>query len=135
MEINTKKNGLSELDRFFELYRQFWPNKKIQKNMKLAWGLALEPFSYEDVKAAAVAHARTKKFPPDVSDLTAGLVQEEPELGTDELRWMDAYIALYADRPVNPVIRYASQHGVTIGDAEAALGITWAEAQEANNDL
>lgn len=128
MQIKAKQNEWSELDRFFDLYQQFWPNKKISKNMRLAWGMALEPFPYEDVKAAAVAHARKNKFPPDVSDLTAGLMPEQAEPGTDDWRWLDAYLDdTYVS---NPVTRYAAAHGGTVGEAEMALGITWEEAQE-----
>lgn len=128
MQIKAKQNERSELDMFFDLYQQFWPNKKISKNMRLAWGLALESFPYRDIKAAAVAHARKNKFPPDVSDLTARLIPEQAEPEADDLRWMDAYMDdTYVS---NPVTRYAATHGGTIGEAEAALGITWEEAQE-----
>ena len=39
----------------------------------------MEPYAYEDAKAAAIAYARKNKFFPDVADITGGLAPIEPE--------------------------------------------------------
>ena len=44
-----------EVEKLFTLFSQFWPNKQVTTKMKLAWEIALEPYSYADVRAAAVA--------------------------------------------------------------------------------
>lgn len=53
-----------EVEKLFTLFSQFWPNKQVTTKMKLAWEIALEPYSYADVRAAAVAYARRNKFFP-----------------------------------------------------------------------
>lgn len=63
----------NDTDRLFLLLAQFWPNKKVDSDMKLAWSLALEPYGYADVKAAAIDYARRNKYFPDLADLTGGL--------------------------------------------------------------
>lgn len=53
------------------------------KSLKVAWALVLEPYAYEDVKQAVVAHFRTSKFWPDIGEVTQYL----PDVPTpNELR-------------------------------------------------
>lgn len=122
-----------EFDRLWGALSTFWPKERLSQNQKSAWWLALEPFPYHDgVRDNLMAYVRSAKgnYFPDVADLTRGLVSEEPY----ELDWMDAYMdATYVS---NPVTHYAATHGGTIGEAEAALGISWEEAQEgASRDI
>lgn len=122
----------TEFDRLWGALSTFWPKARLSQRQKSAWWLALEPFPYQDgVRNNLMTYVRSGRgnYFPDIADLTRGLASEQ----ADDLAWMDAYMDdTYVS---NPVTRYASVHGGTIGDAEAALGITWAEAQEANNDL
>ena len=71
----------SEVENLFNLLEQFYPNAKqiSSKPVQVAWVLALEPYAYEDAKAAAIAYARKNKFFPDVADITGGLTPVEPE--------------------------------------------------------
>ena len=49
----------------------------------LAWELALKPYAYEDMKRAALEHAREKAFFPDICELVSRVPKEreEPENG------------------------------------------------------
>jgi hypothetical protein len=71
----------SDVESLFNLLEQFYPNAKqlCSKPVQAAWVLALEPYAYEDAKAAAIAYARKNKFFPDVADITGGLSPIEPE--------------------------------------------------------
>lgn len=71
----------SEVESLFKFLARFYPNaKQLHSNpVQVAWVLALEPYAYEDAKAAAIAYARKNKFFPDVADITGGLNPIEPE--------------------------------------------------------
>lgn len=43
------------------------------KRVKAAWLLVLEPYDYQDVKTAVIAHFRESKFFPDVGEITQRL--------------------------------------------------------------
>lgn len=71
----------SEVESLFNLLGEFYPNAKqlCSKTAQAAWVLVLEPYAYEDAKAAAIAYARKNKFFPDVADITGGLHPIEPD--------------------------------------------------------
>lgn len=64
-----------DTDRLFTLLAQFYPNGRVTETKKKAWALALEPYEYEAVKAAAVKYAAQNKYFPDLADLTGNLPQ------------------------------------------------------------
>lgn len=111
----------SEVEKLFTLFSQFWPNKQVTAKMKLAWETALEPYSYADVRAAAVAYARRNKFFPDVADITMGIEpQEEQAQDTMErFAWMRDYIN--KEHKWGRISRYAREHGMTWQEAKEAL--------------
>ena len=96
-----------ETAKLFLLLGQFYPNKRPTTEQRLAWELALEPYAYEDVRAAAIAYARERKFFPDLADLTDGICVSSDE--KDENAWMEACIL-----PENPqsISHYARKHGI-----------------------
>ena len=123
-----------DVEKLFSLLEQLFPEatRKRKSPVRLsAWALALEPYAYEDVKAAAVEYARRKKFFPDIADLTASLspvVNPSPrEEGApqERMRWRDdtwmkeflspGYVSC------DPATRYAAEHGCTYGAAQKAL--------------
>lgn len=112
-----------EISKLFTLLEQFFPAaaKKKGDRFTLAWRLALSPYRYEDVKAAALAYARTHKYYPDLADLTAGLTQEQQTVRRRDHEWMRPY--LDPDYTPHPLTAYAARHGVTVGQAMAALGV------------
>lgn len=65
----------TERERIYALLGKFYPNAKQLKDSATltAYGLVLEKYTYEDVKAAVLGHVATSKFFPDISDLTANL--------------------------------------------------------------
>lgn len=61
-----------DVDKLFRLLSQYYPNAKQLRSpdTKLAWALALEQYSYDDIRAAAVEHGAREKYFPDIADLT-----------------------------------------------------------------
>lgn len=129
-----------EVKKLFLLLKQFYPNKKHDANFKLAWEMALKPYTYDDVKEAALEYTRTNRFFPDISEII-GLLKstdkddQEPddnvrEREKDRKRYRELKKYILPDREINPVTRYAGENHMTIGQAEKALGKTWAQAQE-----
>lgn len=110
-----------EVNKLFTLFSQFWPNKQVTAKMKMAWEIALEPYSYAEVRAAAVAYARRNKFFPDVADITMGIApQEEQAQDTMErFAWMRDYV--YKERKLGRISRYAREQGMTWQEAKGAL--------------
>lgn len=116
-----------ETGKLFTLLKQFYPNKNISAEMRLAWEIVFEPYAYEDVKAAAVAYVRKSKFFPDVADLTVGLAmqEEQPKKAKDGRKslnepapWMTPH--LLPDDP-HSVSRYAREHGIRWEEAKRRM--------------
>ena len=114
-----------EVEKLFTLFSQFWPNKQVTAKMKLAWEIALEPYSYADVRAAAVAYARCNKFFPDVADITMGIATQDdqpPEETPDTMErfaWMRDYV--HKERRLGRISRCARKHGMTWQEAKEVL--------------
>ena len=68
-----------ELDKVFLLLRQFYPQHPYweDENRQLAYRMALEPYTYNDVKASILGLVRRQKAFPFVSEITEGLVIPE----------------------------------------------------------
>lgn len=70
-----------------------------------------------------IAYARSPKgnFFPDVANLTAGLTPEisEPEKSGPD--WIDELLEKLPPNTPDPITRYASEHGITWGEAKKAL--------------
>lgn len=110
----------NETRKLFALLKEFWPNKQLSEKLCSAWELALQPYDYSAVRAAAAAYAGKNKYFPDVADLTAGLAVQEPEQTRDAKKdsWMKKYIL---PNRKGRTSEYARQHGLTWQEAKAAL--------------
>lgn len=114
-----------EVEKLFTLFSQFWPNKQVTAKMKLAWEIALEPYGYADVRAAAVAYARRNKFFPDVADITMGIAPQEeppPEETPDTMErfaWMSDFV--HKERKLGRISCYARGYGMTWQKAKEVL--------------
>lgn len=79
-----------EIDRIWTLLGKCRQGDEHLKDtdLKLAWELILEPYKYEDVKRAVVAHFRESKFWPDVGEITRFLPPlpegERPTVTTED---------------------------------------------------
>ena len=69
-----------DIGRLFNLMRKLYPNARrfSDDETMLAWHLVLEPFSYDEIKAAAVDYARANPHPPDPNELCGRYVVNEP---------------------------------------------------------
>lgn len=89
----------NDVTRLWALLRELYPRQPQTetKERKAAWYLALEPFDYETVRKAALAHSRRSDYYPSVSEIVAGIPHEEPqedpqgERGSKKDAWMDYY--------------------------------------------
>lgn len=110
-----------EVEKLFTLFSQFWPNKQVTAKMKMAWEIALEPYSYAECRAAAVAYARRNKFFPDVADITMGIAPQEKQAQDtmERFAWMRDYV--HKERKLGRISRYAREHGMTWQEAKEAL--------------
>lgn len=114
-----------EFEQVFTALALFWPKEKISDKRKAAWRLALKPYPYQEgVREKILAYARSGKgnFFPDVADLTAGLTPEvAPKTGGHVPDWIDAILEKEPPYTPDPITRYASEHGITWGEAKKAL--------------
>ena len=128
----------SEVESLFNLLEQFYPNAKqlCSKTVQAAWVLAVEPYAYEDAKAAAIAYARKNKFFPDVADITGGLTPIEPEKeeatpdpAFGDYSCMRNHVAALRDARMELEARFHAAGVVTITEAKAqGMGYDkWAE--------
>lgn len=126
-----------ETTRLFRLLGELYPTAAefTREKSMLAWQLVLEPFAYEDVKAAAVEWARTgvkREYQPRVSELAAKLTPVQTatkapqtvvsaDSGRAWQRAIDAGQCRDAVEELGSVSRYAREHGLNFEQAKEAL--------------
>ena len=84
-----------DMDRLWTLLSTVWSRAPQIGDRKLrqAWTLALEPFSYGQIRSAAAEYIRNNKFFPDICDITALVKAEktEPETPRDSYRALERH--------------------------------------------
>ena len=72
---------IEEVKKIFRLIRSAYPNSKtLTADTATAWVYVLDPYSYEEVKAAVLDHVRQgNNYPPDVAEVTKRLYKPTPE--------------------------------------------------------
>lgn len=83
-----------DTDRLFELIGIFRPSdpKLNDKRLRSAWALVLEPYDVDEVRAAVAEYFRTKKYFPDVTDISSRCRQPEKPIRVqmpDEQKYME----------------------------------------------
>jgi len=96
----TKADVLKLFDMLNSLYPNS-PHPEKDKNKVLAWTLAFESCSYEDVKQAVLANLKRSRFFPDPAELWEVMPKQEAQLeenkrGPDSkdlaaMRWLQEY--------------------------------------------
>lgn len=93
----------------------------------LAWSIALEPYSYDEVREAFFQWARSSPFAPKIAELINFLLQkpgaESSSNGAGEA-WqaeIDAGKCFDAAETLGNVSRYAREHGLSWREAKKAL--------------
>lgn len=117
----------SDVGKLFSLLRELYPRQPQPETAErsLAWFLALEPYTYEAVRAAALMHARRSDYYPSVSEIAAGLpvqeMQEKKPRG--EHAWMAQYMTpeYEARFPSSGVSKYAREHGLSWDQAKSKM--------------
>lgn len=118
-----------EVEHLFSLLGMFYPNAQQLKSKPLqaAWVMALEPFAYDDAKAAVIAYARKNKFWPDVSDITADL----PEIHTEVKIKDDVEDKRRVPGMLDAIKIFYGKFSAKRSDAYHSAGVpTWTEARE-----
>ena len=121
-----------DVDKLFSLLRELYPRQPQSETAerKLAWFLALKPYEYEAVRAAALAHARKSDYYPSVSEITAGLpvpreTEEEKPRGAHA--WMKKYLTPEYDARWHDsgVSKYARERGLSWEQAKQEMVDNW----------
>lgn len=75
-----KRDVLKLWDMLDTLYTDTPADKRPARDNKTtyAWQLALEPYTYEDVKRAALEHVRKNRFYPAIAELIASVAATAP---------------------------------------------------------
>ena len=118
-----------DVKRLWALLDELYPRQKPQETGKrlLAWTLALEPYGYEEIRAAALSHARKNEYYPSIAEITANLparkVTEQKPHGAGEAwqRAIDAGQCLDAADEMGAVSRCARERGVSWREAKQIL--------------
>lgn len=105
-----KRDVLKLWDMLDTLYTDTPADKRPARDDKTiyAWQLALEPYTYEDIKRAALEHVRKNRFYPAIAELITNIVVAAPAPTASELtgtsvkqaeadarqrRWYEAHVA------------------------------------------
>lgn len=77
----------NDVKKLWALLLELYPRQKQPTTDKrlAAWTMALEPYSYEEAKAATLAHVRKSDYYPSVSEIVANLPKPA------NASWMDKY--------------------------------------------
>lgn len=96
----------AEREKIYTLLGKFYPHAKTLQDREAltAWGMVLEDFTYDDVKASVLRYAAGNKYFPDIADLTVGLRRisdaKEQESARSDHKWMRKYIDASYQRKV-----------------------------------
>lgn len=115
------KEGVKKL---WGLLKELYPRQAQSetRDRMLAWELALKPYDYDEVKEAALSHARESGFYPSINEITANLPKTDPKQ-TDQRSgnaWMERYLDdTYQGRfKESGVSKYARDNGITWEEAK-----------------
>lgn len=88
----------------------------------LAYQLALEPYSYDEVREAVIACAREKRLYPAPAEIIAHM-KSPATAKTEDRTWMKPYIddLVKREKARVSVSRYAREHGMTWEEANEVL--------------
>lgn len=93
------KEDVVKLFRFFAALRPKW---QPEPNAVEAWAIVLEPYRYEDIRAASAACFRKRDYIPDpaeiVKELTGRDIGRDAPFTPGELTVLDAYYLLQQKR-------------------------------------
>lgn len=120
----------SDVERLFSLLECYYPNASQLKNKRVqaAWCMAMEPYDYEAVKAAAVAYARRNKFFPDVADILSGLPEPAKDVAVDVRQKDNSMLPYIRQGDEQDAVRMAARPAMAM--ALHLVGLkTWPEAK------
>lgn len=117
----------SEVKKLWALLAELYPRQKQAATPERlgAWALALEPYGYEQIREAALAHARRNEYYPSIAELTDHLPKAEVRSCTDAgsvwEQWIADGRAKDAADELGSVSKYAREHNMTWNQAKEAL--------------
>lgn len=115
----------TDVEKLWALLRELYPRQKQKdsEERKLAWALALEPFSYGAVRQAALAHARESDYYPSVAELVKRFPRK---IRSDNSGSGYAWQKYIEERGIDfddkiSVSRYMREHSATFEEDAAAI--------------
>ena len=109
----------TDVKKLWALLAELYPRQPQEgtKARLAAWALALEPYDYDAIRDAALAHARKNAYYPSISEITSELPQnkDRPSSGKEWEKIAEKQEEAAA-QPFS-VSRYAREHGLAGGKA------------------
>ena len=109
----------NDVKKLWALLAELYPRQPQEgtKARLAAWMLALEPYDYDAIRDAALAHARKNAYYPSISEITQELPQnkDRPSSGKEWEKIAERQEET-ADQPFS-ISRYAREHGLAWGKA------------------
>lgn len=114
----------SDITKLLMLLAELYPNyrQSVTRATRAAWALCLEPYTYEQVKSAALAHSRDSakgRYYPTAPDLASRIATDESagssKSSGDENKnaWMDAILS---KQPEIPTCELLHRHPGIVGE-------------------
>lgn len=115
----------NDVNKLFTMLNAFYPHATNADNERTrkAWTLALEDYTYTEIKTAALNCARKEKFFPQLSELLAYLPTQKKDNS-----WMKQYIV--KSNSAGRVSRSAGENGGSSVAEKAALRKTPAQQEQ-----
>ena len=110
----------SEVKKLWRLLGELYPRQKQMEteNKLLAWTLTLAPYEYDQVKDAAIAHARVNNYYPSIAELIALLPKRERSVAAE-----------WTDRIRQGAAKDAAAELGEISRAAREQGVSWEQAR------
>lgn len=122
MTRDEARSVFLELKKFYPYARQLKSGSTLE-----AYGDVLKNYDFSAVMDVVKEYVLTHKFFPDISDLVGALAPiargEARTSRNQPADWMLPYIDALIEqgRDIDPITRYASEHGTTWGEAKQRL--------------
>lgn len=104
-----------EVNKLFSLLLAFYPHSANAggEQTRIAWYMALQEYTYEELRETALRYAAKEKYFPQLSELLSYMPYEKKSNA-----WMDKYVNPSLE---GPIARYAREHGITWQEARLEM--------------
>ena len=105
-----------EVNKLFSLLLAFYPHSANAggEQTRIAWYIALQDYTYEELREAVLRYAAKEKYFPQLSELLSYMPYDK-----EAHAWMKPYLTI--SEAEKPIADYAREHGITWKEARAAM--------------